>query len=312
MSFLQAVFVEPFVMIWEVPLFFVEVLIGGLMAGVMYSLVALGFVLIFNASGVFNFAQGAMVLFAALLFAGLIDDVGVNPWAAFALTVAVMVVLAFAIERVVLRPLVNQEPIILFMATIGITFFLDGFGQTIWGSNVRVLDLGIPQDPWIVGGVYINQFDLFAAVICGSLVAALALFFQFTPTGRALRAVADDHQAAMSVGIPLQVIWTIVWSVAGIVALVAGIMWGTKLGVQPSIALIALKALPVLILGGFTSVPGAIVGGLIIGAGEKIAEVFWGDAFGGAIEDWFAYMLAMVFLLFRPQGLFGERIIERV
>jgi branched-chain amino acid transport system permease protein len=312
MSFLQAVFVEPFVMIWEVPLFFVEVLIGGLMAGVMYSLVALGFVLIFKASGVFNFAQGAMVLFAALLFAGLIDDVGVNPWAAFALTVAVMVVLAFAIERVVLRPLVNQEPIILFMATIGITFFLDGFGQTIWGSNVRVLDLGIPQDPWIVGGVYINQFDLFAAVICGSLVAALALFFQFTPTGRALRAVADDHQAAMSVGIPLQVIWTIVWSVAGIVALVAGIMWGTKLGVQPSIALIALKALPVLILGGFTSVPGAIVGGLIIGAGEKIAEVFWGDAFGGAIEDWFAYMLAMVFLLFRPQGLFGERIIERV
>jgi branched-chain amino acid transport system permease protein len=312
MSFLQAVFVEPFVMIWEVPLFFVEVLIGGLMAGVMYSLVALGFVLIFKASGVFNFAQGAMVLFAALLFAGLIDDVGVNPWAAFALTVAVMVVLAFAIERVVLRPLVNQEPIILFMATIGITFFLDGFGQTIWGSNVRVLDLGIPQDPWIVGGVYINQFDLFAAVICGSLVAALALFFQFTPTGRALRAVADDHQAAMSVGIPLQVIWTIVWSVAGIVALVAGIMWGTKLGVQPSIALIALKALPVLILGGFTSVPGAIVGGLIIGAGEKIAEVFWGDAFGGAIEDWFAYMLALVFLMFRPQGLFGERIIERV
>jgi branched-chain amino acid transport system permease protein len=312
MSFLQAVFVEPFVMIWEVPLFFVEVLIGGLMAGVMYSLVALGFVLIFKASGVFNFAQGAMVLFAALLFAGLIDDVGVNPWAAFALTVAIMVVLAFAIERVVLRPLVNQEPIILFMATIGITFFLDGFGQTIWGSNVRVLDLGIPQDPWIVGGVYINQFDLFAAVICGSLVAALALFFQFTPTGRALRAVADDHQAAMSVGIPLQVIWTIVWSVAGIVALVAGIMWGTKLGVQPSIALIALKALPVLILGGFTSVPGAIVGGLIIGAGEKVAEVFWGDAFGGAIEDWFAYMLAMVFLLFRPQGLFGERIIERV
>jgi branched-chain amino acid transport system permease protein len=198
------------------------------------------------------------------------------------------------------------------MATIGITFFLDGFGQAIWGSQVRTLALGIPQEPWIVGDIYINQFDLFAAVTCGTLVAGLALFFQYTPIGRALRAVADDHQAAMSVGIPLKVIWTIVWSVAGIVALVAGIMWGTKLGVQPSIALVALKALPVLILGGFTSVPGAIVGGLIIGAGEKIAEVFWGDAFGGAIEDWFAYMLAMVFLLFRPQGLFGERIIERV
>jgi branched-chain amino acid transport system permease protein len=312
MSMLHAIFVDPFVMIAEAPLFFVEVLIGGLMAGVMYSLVALGFVLIFKASGVFNFAQGAMVLFAALFFAGLIDDFGVDPWLAFAITIAIMVVLAFAIERVVLRPLVNQAPIILFMATIGITFLLDGFGQTIWGSQVRTLDLGIPQDPWIVGGVYINQFDLFAAVTCGALVVALALFFQLTPTGRALRAVADDHQAAMSVGISLKVIWTIVWSVAGIVALVAGIMWGTKLGVQPSIALVALKALPVLILGGFTSVPGAIVGGLIIGAGEKIAEVFWGDAFGGAIEDWFAYMLAMVFLLFRPQGLFGERIIERV
>jgi branched-chain amino acid transport system permease protein len=312
MSILNAIFVEPFVMIAEAPLFFVEVLIGGLMAGVMYSLVALGFVLIFKASGVFNFAQGAMVLFAALFFAGLIDDLGLNPWLAFGITVAIMIALAFAIERIVLRPLVNQAPIILFMATIGITFFLDGFGQMVWGSEVRTLELGIPQDPWIVAGIYINQFDLFAAVTCGALVAGLALFFQLTPTGRALRAVADDHQAAMSVGIPLKVIWTIVWSVAGVVALVAGIMWGTKLGVQPSIALIALKALPVLILGGFTSVPGAIVGGLIIGAGEKIAEVFWGDAFGGAIEDWFAYMLAMVFLLFRPQGLFGERIIERV
>jgi branched-chain amino acid transport system permease protein len=261
---------------------------------------------------VFNFAQGAMVLFAALFFAGLIDDLGVNPWLAFAIATGVMIVLAFVIERIVLRPLVNQAPIILFMATIGITFFIDGFGQAIWGSGVRSLDLGIPQDPWIVGDIFINKFDLFAAVTCGALVAVLALFFQYTAIGRALRAVADDHQAAMSVGIPLKVIWTIVWSVAGIVALVAGIMWGTKLGVQPSIALVALKALPVLILGGFTSVPGAIVGGLIIGAGEKIAEVFWGDALGGAIEDWFAYMLAMVFLLFRPQGLFGERIIERV
>jgi branched-chain amino acid transport system permease protein len=312
MNALNAIFVEPFVMIAETPLFFVEVLIGGLMAGVMYSLVALGFVLIFKASGVFNFAQGAMVLFAVLFFAGLMDDLGVNPWLAFAATIAIMIVLAHVIERIVLRPLVNQAPIILFMATIGITFFLDGFGQTIWGSQVRTLGLGIPHDPWIVGGLYINQFDLFAAVTCGALVAVLAGFFQYTPTGRALRAVADDHQAAMSVGISLQVIWTIVWSVAGIVALVAGVMWGAKLGVQPSIALVALKALPVLILGGFTSVPGAIVGGLIIGAGEKIAEVFWGDALGGAIEDWFAYMLAMVFLLFRPQGLFGERIIERV
>jgi branched-chain amino acid transport system permease protein len=312
MNALNAMLVEPFVMIAEAPLFFVEVLIGGLMAGVMYSLVALGFVLIFKASGVFNFAQGAMVLFAVLFFAGLMDDLGVNPWLAFAATIVIMIALAFVIERIVLRPLVNQAPIILFMATIGITFFLDGFGQTVWGSQVRTLGLGIPHDPWIVGGLYINQFDLFAAVTCGALVAVLALFFQYTPTGRALRAVADDHQAAMSVGIPLKAIWTIVWSVAGIVALVAGIMWGAKLGVQPSIALVALKALPVLILGGFTSVPGAIVGGLIIGAGEKIAEVFWGDALGGAIEDWFAYMLAMVFLLFRPQGLFGERIIERV
>jgi len=311
-STLAAIFVDPFVTIAELPLFFVEVVISGLMAGVMYSLVALGFVLIFKASGVFNFAQGAMVLFAVLWFTGLIDDYGVNPWLAFAVAVAVMIGLAFVIERLVLRPLVNQAPIILFMATIGITFFLDGFGQTIWGSNVRTLDLGIPQSPIDIRGVFINQFDLFAAVTCGALVATLALFFQYTPTGRALRAVADDHQAAMSVGIPLKVIWVIVWSVAGIVALVAGIMWGTKLGVQFSLALIALKALPVLILGGFTSVPGAIVGGLIIGAGEKVAEVFWGDAFGGAIEDWFAYMLAMVFLLFRPQGLFGEPIIERV
>jgi branched-chain amino acid transport system permease protein len=311
MSVLDAFFIAPLVMIWELPLFFVEVLIGGLMAGVMYSLVALGFVLIFKASGVFNFAQGAMVLFAALFFVGFID-LGVNAWIAFAIAAGIMVVLAYVIERVVLRPLVNQQAIILFMATIGITFFLDGFGQTIWGSEVRALDIGIPQSPFEIAGVFINKFDLFAAVTCGALVATLALFFQYTPTGRALRAVADDHQAAMSVGIPLRVIWAIVWSVAGIVALVAGIMWGTKLGVQPTLAFIALKALPVLILGGFTSVPGAIVGGLIIGAGEKIAEVFWGDAFGGAIEDWFAYMLAMVFLLFRPQGLFGERIIERV
>jgi branched-chain amino acid transport system permease protein len=311
MNVFNAIFVDPFVMIWTLPLFFVEVVIGGLMAGVMYALVALGFVLIFKASGVFNFAQGGMVLFAALFFVGFMET-GLPMWLAFIVAAAIMVALAFAIERVVLRPLVNQEAIILFMATIGIAFFLDGLGQTIWGSRVRALDLGVPNRPFEVGGVFINQFDLFAAVTCGALVAVLALFFQYTGTGRALRAVADDHQAAMSVGISLKVIWTIVWSVAGIVALVAGMMWGAKLGVQPSIALVALKALPVLILGGLTSVPGAIVGGLIVGSGEKVAEVFWGDAFGGAIEDWFAYILAMIFLLFRPQGLFGERIIERV
>jgi branched-chain amino acid transport system permease protein len=223
-----------------------------------------------------------------------------------------MVVMAFLIESLVLRPLVNQEQIILFMATIGLTFFLDGFGQLVWGGDVHPLDIGIPKDPLIFGGVLINEFDLIAAAVCGTMVAVLAVFFQKTAIGRALRAVADDHQAALSVGIPLKTIWFIVWSVAGIVGLVAGIMWGSNLGVQFSISLVALKALPVLILGGFTSVPGAIVGGLIIGAGEKVAEVFWGPATGGAIEDWFAYVLALAFLLFRPQGLFGERIIERV
>jgi branched-chain amino acid transport system permease protein len=311
MEFLQAVFVDPFVSIYEYPLFFIEVLIGGLLTGVMYSLVALGFVLIFKASGVFNFAQGAMVLFAALTLVGLMEY-GLPLWAALIITVGIMVLLALVIERVVLRPLVNQEHIILFMATIGITFFLDGFGQMIWGSDVKLLDVGIPQDPIEIKGVLINKFDIWAAVIAGMLVMLLAVFFQRTRVGRALRAVADDHQAAMSVGIPLKTIWAIVWSVAGIVGLVAGIIWGSKLGVQFSLALIALKALPVLILGGFTSVPGAIIGGLIIGAGEKVAEVFWGSAFGGAIEDWFAYMLALVFLVFRPQGLFGEKIIERV
>ncbi|EKV30414.1 High-affinity branched-chain amino acid transport system permease protein LivH [Caenispirillum salinarum AK4] len=311
MSFLNAFFVDPFVQIADYPLFFIEVVIGGLLSGVMYSLVALGFVLIFKASGVFNFAQGAMVLFAALSFAGFIE-MGVHPIFAFILAGIVMAGVAIAIERVVLRSLVNQPAIILFMATIGITYFLDGFGQTLWGSDVKVLDLGIPQTPIDVGGIFINQFDLFAAAVAGGLVLVLAIFFQKTRIGRALRAVADDHQAALSVGIPLKTIWAIVWTVAGLVGLVAGAMWGAKLGVQFSLALVALKALPVLILGGFTSIPGAIVGGLIIGVGEKVAEVFWGGAFGGAIEDWFAYMLALVFLLFRPQGLFGEKIIERV
>ena len=311
MEFLTAVFVTPFASMWDNPEFLLEVIIGGLLTGVMYSLVALGFVLIYKASGVFNFAQGTMVLFAALTFVGLLER-GLPIWLAFPLTIAVMVALAFAIERFVLRPLVNQEQIILFMATIGLTFFLSGFGQLVWGGDVHPLDIGIPSNPLIIGGVLVNEFDLVAALVCGTLVAGLALFFQKTAVGRALRAVADDHQAALSVGIPLKTIWVIVWSVAGIVGLVAGIMWGSSLGVQFSISLVALKALPVLILGGFTSVPGAIVGGLLVGAGEKVAEVFWGPVTGGAIEDWFAYVLALVFLLFRPQGLFGERIIERV
>jgi len=311
MEFLYAIAVAPFASMWENPSFLLEVIIGGLLTGVMYSLVALGFVLIYKASGVFNFAQGTMVLFAALTFVGFLER-GVPLWAAFLIAIAVMTAMAFAIERVVLRPLVNQEQIILFMATIGLTFFLDGFGQLVWGGDVHPLDIGIPKDPLIVAGVLINEFDLIAAIVCGTLVAGLALFFQKTAVGRALRAVADDHQAALSVGIPLKTIWVIVWAVAGVVGLVAGIMWGSSLGVQFSISLVALKALPVLILGGFTSVPGAIVGGLIVGAGEKVAEVFWGPATGGAIEDWFAYVLALVFLLFRPQGLFGERIIERV
>ena len=295
---------------------FLEVLIGGLLTGVLYSLVALGFVLIFKASGVFNFAQGAMVLFAAL---GLVTFLRWMPlWTALLCSAAMMIALAFAIERVVLRPLVNQEPIILFMSTLGIAFFLDGFGQALFGSDVYPLNIGIPKEPLFVGeslfegGLLIDQVDLWAAVVAGILVAALAIFFQRTRVGRALRAVADDHQAAQSVGIPLNQIWVIVWSVAGLVALVAGIMWGSKLGVQFSIGLVALKALPVLILGGFTSVPGAIVGGLMIGAGEKISEIYLGPVIGGGIENWFAYVLALAILLFRPQGLFGERIIERI
>jgi branched-chain amino acid transport system permease protein len=311
MDLLQALFLTPFGNMWDNPEFLLEVVIGGLLSGVMYSLVALGFVLIFKASGVFNFAQGTMVLFAALTFVGMIER-GVPIWGAFAITAAVMVLLAAAIERLMLRRLVNQEPIILFMATIGLAFFLDGFGQLVWGSDVHPLDIGIPKAPLIIGGVLVNEFDLVAAAVAGSLVAGLAVLFQYTAVGRALRAVADDHQAAQSVGIALRSIWVIVWSVAGVVGLVAGVMWGSNLGVQFSISLVALKALPVLILGGLTSVPGAIVGGLIVGAGEKVAEVFWGPALGGAIEDWFAYALALVFLLFRPQGLFGERIIERV
>ncbi|MTI09506.1 branched-chain amino acid ABC transporter permease [Curvivirga aplysinae] len=311
MEFLYSIFVTPFVEMWTAPEFLAEVVLGGLMSGIMYSLVALGFVLIFKASGVFNFAQGVMVLFAALNFVGLIDA-GLPIVVALIATILIMVALAFAIERVVLRNLVNQEHIILFMATIGIAYFLEGLGEMIWGGDVRPLNIGLPDDVWFVGDILIQQSEVFAAAVAGSLVIALSLFFQYTRTGRALRAVADDHQAALSVGIPLNHIWIVVWAVAGLVALVAGIMWGSKFWVQFSLSTIALKALPVLILGGFTSIPGAIIGGLIIGAGEKVAEVFWGAAYGGAIEEWFAYVLALIFLFFRPQGLFGEKIIERV
>jgi branched-chain amino acid transport system permease protein len=308
---LYAIFVGPFRDMAGSPAFLVEVLLGGVATGLMYSLVALGFVLIFKASGVFNFAQGVMVLFAALTLVGLMER-GVPVIVALVATMAVMVMLAFLIERVVLRPLVNQEAIILFMATIGLNFFLEGFGELLWGANVKKLDVGIPDRSFIVAGVQVNQLEMSAAATAAVLVAVLAIFFQRTRIGRALRAVADDHAAALSIGIPLKTIWLIVWSVAGLVAIVAGIMWGAKSGVQFSLSLVALKALPVLILGGFTSVPGAIVGGLIVGVGEKLGEVYWGPLVGGAIENWFAYVVALVFLLFRPQGLFGEKIIERV
>jgi len=300
-----------------------ETLIGGLLTGVLYSLVALGFVLIFKASGVFNFAQGVMVLFAALSFARLSEFMPLL--AALAVSILIMIALAYVIEFVVLRHLINQDGIILFMATLGIAYFLEGFGQTVWGSEIYSIRLGFPSNPIFLfesvfpGGILIDPAELIAASICAVMVLVLAVFFQVTRLGRALRAVADDHQAAQSVGIPLNQIWLMVWAVSGLVALVAGIMWGARLGVQFSISLVALKALPVLILGGFTSIPGAIVGGLIIGAGEKLAEVLLApvlirifDLAGGGIENWFAYVLALVFLLVRPQGLFGERIIERV
>lgn len=299
-------------------LFVLEVLISGLLSGVMYSLVALGFVLIFKASGVFNFAQGAMVLMAALTFVRLLEIMGSESpgdaifWLAMAITLAIMLLLAYGIERIVLRPLVNQAAITLFMATIGLNFLIEGLAQGVWGSQVHRLDIGISELPVEFGGILLSKFDITAALMAGALVAGLAVFFNRTRIGRALRAVADDHQAALSVGIPLRQIWFIVWAAAGIVALFAGLMWGSKLGVQFSLALVALKALPVLILGGFTSVPGAIIGGLIIGGSEKLAEVFIGPYMGGAIENWFPYVLATVFLLFRPQGLFGEKIIDRV
>ena len=306
---------------------FLETLLGGLMTGMLYSLVALGFVLIFKASGVFNFAQGAMVLFAALAMARFaewgpkllgFDNKLLANVLAFAGAMLVMVAVAWVIERWVLGKLVNQEGITLLMATLGISYFLEGFGQTIFGSDIYKIDVGLPKDPIFLlqstfqGGILVNKEDLYAAAIAAALVAALSLFFQKTNTGRALRAVADDHQAAQSIGIPLSRIWVIVWSVAGFVALVAGVIWGSKLGVQFSLSVLALKALPVVILGGLTSIPGAIIGGLILGVGEKLSEVFIGPMVGGGIEIWFGYVLVLFVLLVRPQGLFGEKIIDRV
>jgi branched-chain amino acid transport system permease protein len=306
--------------------FFLEVLIGGLLSGVLYALVALGFVLIYKASGVFNFAQGAMVFFAALTFVGFTEVLpgwtGLASggtavfWLAFALALVSMIVLGIATEKIVLRPLVNQPAITLFMATIGLTFLVEGIAQGIWGANVRGLDLGIQDEPIAFMldefNMIVSQFDVIAAGISFVLFITLALLFQYTKVGRALRAVADDHQAALSVGIPLKHIWAIVWGVAGFVALVAGLIWGARNGVQFALTFTALKALPVLILGGFTSVPGAIIGGLIIGASEKLAEVYIGPFVGGGIESWFPYILAMLFLLIRPEGLFGEKHIDRV
>lgn len=307
--------------------FFLEALIGGLMSGMLYGLVALGFVLIFKASGVFNFAQGAMVLFAALAMArfsewapglfGFESKVLANVLA-FAGALLLMVAVAWLIEKLVLGRLVNQEGITLLMATLGITYFMDGFGQTLFGSDIYKIDVGLPKDPIFLmesmfpGGVLVNKEDLYAAVIAAAMVLLLTLFFQYTGTGRALRAVADDHQAAQSIGIPLNRVWVIVWSVAGFTALVAGIIWGSKLGVQFSLSTLALKALPVVILGGLTSVPGAIIGGLLLGVGEKLSEVFIGPMVGGGIEIWFGYVLVLFVLLVRPQGLFGEKIIDRV
>jgi branched-chain amino acid transport system permease protein len=295
--------------------FFFEVLIGGLLSGIMYSLVAIGFVLIYKASGVFNFAQGSMVFFAALTCVSLTEH-GLHFWLALPLTLVAMVVLGLLTERIVLRPLVNQPPITLFMATIGLAFFIEGVAQLLWGAQPHGLDIGIQDEPWQwisdTTGMNVSKFDIATAGIAAVLVTSLALFFSRTRIGRALRAVADDHQAALAVGIPLQQIWGIVWAVAGFVALVAGLLWGARNGVQYALTFLALKALPVLILGGFESIPGAIVGGLIVGASEKLAEVYVGPYVGGGIEGWFPYVLALLFLLVRPEGLFGEKRIDRV
>ncbi len=295
--------------------FYLEVLGGGLLSGIMYALVALGFVLIYKASGVFNFAQGAMVFFAALSFVGFME-LGLPFWAALPVTIGMMVLVGMGTERFVLRPLVNQHEITLLMATIGLTFVIEGVAQLAWGVQVRRLDLGIEDQPmpWLADntGLLISQIDLFAALVAGILVSILAVVFNRTKIGRALRAVADDHAAALSIGIPLKSIWALVWGIAGVVALVAGMLWGARSGVQFALVFVALKALPVLIIGGFTSVPGVIVAGLIVGASEKLAEVFVGPYVQGGIESWFPYVLAILFLLVRPEGLFGEKIIRRV
>lgn len=315
---LYNVFIDPFVQMAGAPDLLVQALWDGLVSGVLYALIALGFVLIFKASGVFNFAQGIMVVFAALTLVGLYEK-GAPAWAALILTLGVMFLLAVAVERVVLRPLVNQPDIILFMATFGLTYFLIGFGELVFGGNPKAMiteQLGLPRgviDVEMLGGrVSFQKIDIAAAVIASLMVAALAVFFQKTRIGRALRAVADSHKAALSVGISLNQIWVIVWFTAGVVALAAGIMWGARSEVSFALEIVALKALPVLVLGGFTSVPGAIVGGLIIGVGEKLGEFYWGPLVGGGIETWLAYFIALAFLLFRPQGLFGEKIIERI
>lgn len=290
--------------------FFIEVLVGGLLSGVMYSLVAIGFVLIYKTSGVLNFAQGAMLLFAALTFVSLVER-GVPFWLSFVITLFAMAIIGVLIERTVLRPLVNKPPITLFMATLGLAYILEGSAQLLWGTQVHGLDLGVDDKPFIIGGVFISSFDIFAAAVAASMVALLAIVFRYTRMGIAFRAVADDQFAALAVGLKLPIIWATVWAIAGFVALVAGLLWGARLGVQFSLSLVVLKALPVLVLGGFDSIAGAIIGGLIIGATEKLAEVYIGGFFGGGIETWFAYLFALVVLLIRPQGMFGQKLVER-
>jgi branched-chain amino acid transport system permease protein len=318
LNLLYQIFIDPFVQMGTAPDLLVQTLWEGLVGGVLYSLIALGFVLIFKASGVFNFAQGIMVVFAAMSLVAL-HGLGIPAFLALALTFAIMLALAWGVERLVLRPLVNQPDIILFMATFGLTYFLIGFGELVFGGEPKIMiadQLYLPRGAYeikMLGGfVSLQKIDIAAAVIASLMVAALAVFFQKTRIGRALRAVADSHRAALSVGISLETIWVIVWFAAGIVAIVTGIMWGARSQVEFSLQIIALKALPVLILGGFTSIPGAIVGGVIIGVGEKLGEFYWGPLLGSGIESWLAYMIALAFLLFRPQGLFGEKIIERV
>jgi branched-chain amino acid transport system permease protein len=290
--------------------FFIEVLVGGLLSGVMYSLVAIGFVLIYKTSGVLNFAQGAMLLFAALTYVSLVER-GLPFWLALLVTFAIMVILGMTIERAVLRPLVNKPPITLFMATLGLSYVIEGAAQLIWGTQVHGLDLGVDDTPFEVAGILISKFDLFAAAVAAMMVAFLTAFFRYTRIGLAFRAVADDQFAAFAVGLRLPRIWATVWTAAGVVALVAGLLWGARLGVQFSLSLVVLKALPVLVLGGFDSILGAIVGGLLIGASEKLAEVYIGPFFGGGIESWFAYVVALAFLLVRPAGLFGQKHVER-